>query len=96
MTASASVSTSGDKATITLTGDGEFECMLDDGPFMTCKYLLVSISTYGIFQFKGESGDMYTGLSDGEHRISVRFTATGSSQAVMLSRPLEFTISGGR
>ncbi|XP_065918054.1 uncharacterized protein [Dysidea avara] len=77
-TASASVSTSGDKATITLTGDGEFECMLDDGPFMTC-----------------ESGDMFTGLSDGEHMIKVRFTATGSSQAVMLSRSFGFTISGG-
>ena len=49
-TASASVSTSGDKATITLTGDGEFECMLDDGPFMTCKYLLVSVPAYGIFK----------------------------------------------
>ena len=48
------------------------------------------------FKFKGESGDMFTGLSDGEHMIKVRFTATGSSQAVMLSRSLEFTISGGR
>lgn len=44
----------------------------------------------------GESGDMFPGLSDGEHMIKVRFTATGSSQAVMLSQPLTFTISGGR
>ena len=40
---------------------------------------------------------MFTGLSDGEHMIKVRFTATGSSQAVMLPRSLNFTIiSGGK
>jgi len=41
VSASASVSVSGDNATITLTGDGEFECMLDDGSFMSCKPVLL-------------------------------------------------------
>ena len=40
MSASASVTSSGDTATITLTGDGDFECMLDDGSFMECKFVL--------------------------------------------------------
>jgi len=39
---------------------------------------------------------MFEGLSEGEHIIKVRFTATGSSQAVMLSQPLRFTISAGK
>ena len=41
--ATASVSVSGDTATITLTGDGDFECMLDDGPFMPCKLVLLQV-----------------------------------------------------
>jgi len=28
-------------ATITLTGDGDFECMLDDGPFIPCKLVML-------------------------------------------------------
>ena len=46
--------------------------------------------------FKGESGDVFEGLSDGQHMIKVRFTATGSSQVVMLAQPLEFTILTGK
>jgi len=39
--ARALVSASGDTATITLTGDGDFECMLDDGPFIPCKLVML-------------------------------------------------------
>ena len=99
MNASASVTASGDTATITLTGDGDFECMLDDGPFMECKFVLLSFTYLKDClypNYTGKSGDMFPGLSVGVHMIKVRFTATGSSQAVMLSRPLTFTISGGK
>ena len=67
--------------------------MLDDGPFMPCKLVLLTSNIIYSY-FTGKSGDNFTGLSVGEHMIQVRFTPTGSSQAVMLPQPLMFTISG--
>ena len=69
--------------------------MLDDGPFEPCKLVLLTTNIVYSY-FTGESGDMFTGLSDGAHMIKVRFTPTGSSQAVMLSPPLMFTTPGGK
>ena len=41
--------------------------------------------------FKGQSGDTFTGLSDGAHTIDVRFTPEGTSQMFNLQQ-LRFSI----
>ena len=87
-----SVSVSGNAATITLNNnfDGVFQCSLDGGDFKNCMFMYMYCVCFISSLFKGQPGDVFTGLSAGSHTIDVQFTPDGSSQ--MLSLKFTFTV----
>ena len=77
-----SVTVDENTATITLNSnlDGVFQCSLDGGAFENCMVFILCVLLLAVLLFKGQSGDTFTGLSDGAHTMDVWFTPEGSSQ----------------
>ena len=53
-------------------------------------YIVCFLSASSVLLFKGQSGDVFTGLSAGSHTINVQFTPAGLSQILRLT--LRFTV----